>query len=285
MILAKRRLGTGMMIENRFRKLTIAATMAMIFATEPSFADTSPAEQAAQMLARVQTVDMKCSYLNAADKDVLSNLVARAELALATRESVEATKATLQRGHAAGLAATCNANEKQSVISILGAARQASVPQLSKSTNSMALTAPPVAADVATAPQVAPKVVATPIEKVKLPVQTRIAEPQQPTKPLVPNSKLVQPRQQIAKPAQVAQAPRGKKPAQAVGKSSGLQHYAQMTEAYYLALRCSGGSREVSGLYTSIVAAHSDVMRSHGAKEVSAALNRAKANASGHRCS
>ena len=272
------------MTENHIHKLTIGAVVALLCATGSSFADGTPAEQAAQMLARVQTVDMKCSYLNAADKDALSNLVARAELALATRESVEATKATLQRGHAAGLAATCNANEKQAVVSILGAARQASVPQASKSTNSMALTAPPVAADVAPVPLVAAKVAVPPVEKTKLSAQTKIVE-QQPVKPLVQKSKPIQPKLQIAKPAQIAQAPRVLKPRQVQANSNGLQHYAQITEAYYLALRCSGSGADMNGLYASIVAAHGNLMQSHGAREVSAALRQAKARAGGQNCS
>ena len=272
------------MITNQFHLQVIAAIIATQFAAGSSFADNTPAEQAAQMLARVQTVDMKCSYLNAADKDALSNLVARAELALANRESVEATKAALQRGHDSGLAATCNANEKQSVIAILAAARQASVPQVSKSTNAVALTAPPIAADAASSPPAAPKGAVSLAQKMKLPAPTKIVE-QQPVKPLAQENQPVQPKPQIAKPAQIAQAPRVTKPKPDHAAINGLQHYAQMTEAYYLALRCNGSSREASGLYASIVAEHGKQIQSHGAKEVSRVLRGAKSRSASQSCS
>ncbi len=271
------------MTENRIHKMLIAASMAMVFGVGPSLADATPAEQAAQMLARAQTVDMKCSYLNAADKDALSNLVARAELALATRESVAATKATLQRGHAAGMAASCNANEKQSAVSILAAARQASVRQGTKSTSAMASTAPPVAVDMAPAPPLAANTTA-PILKARPSIQTKVAEPQ-PVKKILPQVKVVQPQLHVGKPALVAQTSHVKKPTQAAAASGSLQHYAKISAAYYLALRCSGGGANVNGLYASIVAAHGNVMQTHGAGEVSVVLRRAKARSASQNCS
>lgn len=233
---------------------------------------------------------MKCSYLNATDKDTLSNLVARAELALATRESVDATKAALQRGHAAGLAAPCSANEKQAVHSILGVARQASIAPPSKATTAIATRAPPVAADVTTVQSLS-KIAALPKleEPLVVPVEND-APPENPTaqtdfavqEPVMPLAHVVRTTDAV-KPKHINTAT-PMKPIKAAAKSGELQHYAQMTEAYYMALRCGSGGLQVNGLYASIVAAHDNLMQSHGAREVSNALHGARARAGSQSC-
>ena len=269
---------------NKIRIQQFAFGLAIVLASGASYAETTPAEQAAEMLARTQSVDLKCSYLNAADKDALSNLVARAELALANRESVDLTKATLQRGHMAGLAASCNANERQSVNSVLRVARQASAPQPSKSAHTMALAAPPVASDLAPSqPRQAVKPVVAPIEIVPAQMPMKIAD-KQPVKSTAPQINPVQVKQRAVKPVKTVRAHAVKKPMHAAVASGGLQHYGQMTEAYYLALRCSGSNRQVSGLYASILAAHGNLMQSHRAGEVSAVLHQAKSRAESESC-
>ena len=272
-------------------KRALGAAAMLMLTHALAHADTIPAEQAAEMLARAQSVDMKCSYLNATDKDMLSNLVARAELALATREPVEATKATMQRGHAAGLAAACAANEKQAVHSILGVARQASIAPPVKSTATLAATAAPIAADATpVAPPAilpaAPKpqmVSSVPVENdapLDKPAASSDVATQEPAFPMASKVKTQNPK--IRK--SVAALPPAKKAKLASGKSGDLQHYAQLTEAYYLALRCSGGGSQVNGLYATIVAVHGNLMQSYGAKQVSSALHSAKARAGSHTC-
>ena len=268
---------------NKIRIKYVALCLALITLSTSSWAQTTPAEQAAEMLARIQSIDMKCSYLNAADKDALSSLVARAELALANREPVAATKETMQRGHAAGLAASCSASEKHAVITVLGAARQASAPQAVQSTNAMAATAPPVALDAAPPPPPVDASVAMPQVKISTQPKSKIAT-QQPVAPLLPHIKPVELRPLAANPVKIAKATAVKKVKPAISKSGGLQNYSKMTEAYYLALRCSGDSRHATDLYATIVAAHSNLMQTHAAKEVSAALRRAKAEAGGQNC-
>jgi len=62
---------------NMFRAasvLVLASTMVM---GAHASALTPPAEQAGEMLARIQAVDTKCNYLGVSDKDTLSRLVAR----------------------------------------------------------------------------------------------------------------------------------------------------------------------------------------------------------------
>ena len=85
------------------------------------------AQQGAELLARAQSLDAKCNFLDARGKDKLSKITARAELALANRETMAATKATMKRGHDAGQAAGCSASEKDTVEQILAVAMQAVV--------------------------------------------------------------------------------------------------------------------------------------------------------------
>ena len=269
------------MITTAILKRSLGAAVLLTLAHSLGYAETSPAEQAAEMLARAQSVDMKCSYLNAADKDTLSNLVARAELALATRESVEATKTAMRSGHAAGLAASCSADEKQAVHSILGVARQAT-------------RVPPVTADVATVqPHVKIATRSKAVEPSAVPVEND-APPEKPvTEADIAVQEAVLPLGRKVKIVEAANAKQqdlgvnlslAARPSKALAKSDDLQRYAQMTETYYMALRCNGDGSQVNGLYASIVAIHDNLMQSHGAKEVSNALHSAKARAGSHAC-
>ena len=250
-------------------KRGLAAAVLLTLAHAVAYADTTAAEQAAEMLARVQSVDMKCGYLQATDKDTLSSLVARAELALATRESIEATKATLQRGHTAGLAASCNASEKQAVISVLAVARKASSVRPSKLTSAVA--------QKAEEPSAVPVERDAPVEK---PLAMANVAVQEPGMPLAHKSKSAE----AAKPAMIAEAQVTKKAKRPFATTDDLTQYAQMTEAYYLALRCNGGGSQVSSLYASIMATHDNLMQSHGAREVSSVLHGARARAGSHGC-
>jgi hypothetical protein len=90
-----------------------------------AFAAESQAELATQLLARSQTLDTKCNFLASAEHDELTSLVARAELALAARTSVDATNQALARGRSQGQLATCTDSEKADINNILNSARQA----------------------------------------------------------------------------------------------------------------------------------------------------------------
>ncbi len=255
------------MEQNQLYKLALGVWVATLCFVTSSLADITPAQQAAEMLARAQSVDVKCSYLNPADKAALSSLVARAEIALVNRESVEATKATLQRGHTAGLAAVCSADEKRSVITVLGVARQASAQPMLTVENRVADAAPPLAADIAPLAPIAAKTARANVVKIRQPQETKSA---------AQNSKPVEPT--------VAQVPKITKLNKFVATADGLQHYTQLTEAYYLFLRCKGGGRQANGLYAAILDAHHNVIQSHGARAVSLALRSAKSRAGAQSC-
>ncbi len=227
-----------------------------------AFAETSPAEQAAQMLARVQSVDVHCNYLNASDKDELSKLVARAELALANRESVEATTATMQRGHAEGSAAACSANEKEALNMILGAARAAAGKSIVETK----------AGTTAATPQAQPDAAAVPVVQVK-------SQP-----PVMP----VQPPPKPPAPAKVAAAPAPKtRQIQTLKVPSGsMGEYARLTQAYFRARRCGGQDpHQVGQMYQNIVAFHSQLMRNHTTHEVAGVLQSSEAKAWSVNCS
>ncbi len=83
-------------------------------------------EQATELLAKSQTIDRKCNFLTAAEHSTLSNLVARAEIALAQQQSVADASAALARGKAAGKTAYCSEEERTEVTSTLSAAQIAS---------------------------------------------------------------------------------------------------------------------------------------------------------------
>ena len=101
----------------------LAAVLAAPLMGSAAYAEATPAERAAEMLARAGAADAKCHYLQGGDEDALARLVARAELSLANQEPVAETKATMARGRAAGSAAACTAAEKDNVHATLEAAQ------------------------------------------------------------------------------------------------------------------------------------------------------------------
>jgi hypothetical protein len=84
------------------------------------------AEAAAQLLAKAHVADDRCHFLQGADHDDLSTLVARAEVALASQSDMATTKSAMAAGRAAGNTATCSPQLKSEVEDILSAARAAS---------------------------------------------------------------------------------------------------------------------------------------------------------------
>ncbi len=234
-----------------------------------ALAATPPAEMAGEMLARAQSVDMKCNYLTATDKDTLSGLVARAEIRLANRESVEATKATMLRGHQAGKSAACNPNEKEQVTNILNAAKWASSTAAEKP---MEVTQVPTTPIVA---QPAP-LVAQPAPLQPAPVQTVVAQPKLIEMPI--EAKMQKP----LFPVKAAKLEKVKPNA----PDMSLRKYQAITAQYYLASRCgSMPAGQLGSLYKSIVSGHSQVMANHSGATVAQALRQARSDASAQSCS
>ena len=241
-----------------------------------AFATTPPAEMAGEMLARAQSVDMKCNYLSATDRDTLSGLVARAEIRLAGRESVEATKATMLRGHQAGKSAACNTNEQEQVTNILKAAKWASSAAADKATNGAAPQTPPALAQTPPIPpQPAPMLAQTaPSVAEPAPVETPVAVKMQ--KPVLPVKVENKPALKIAKLTK----------AKPTTHDASLSRYQAMTAHYYYASRCGSlPAGALDNLYRSIVSSHSQVMSNHSGATVAQALRQARSDASAQSCS
>jgi hypothetical protein len=108
------------------RLATSLICLSLFLATSsPVLAIEVAAEQATELLAKSRAVDLKCNFLTSTERDELSSLVARAEVALAQRESVAITKQVLARGNAAGKKAVCSPSQQAEVSSVLSAARTA----------------------------------------------------------------------------------------------------------------------------------------------------------------
>jgi hypothetical protein len=105
-------------------RFAVAATTLLLI-QQPAIAAEGKAQQAIELLARAQTMDAKCKFLDEADQYDLSNLMARAELALAQRTTIEITKQALARGRNAGSNAMCNDAERAEILLILSSAKQA----------------------------------------------------------------------------------------------------------------------------------------------------------------
>jgi hypothetical protein len=225
-----------------------------------------PAEQGAELLARAQSLDAKCNFLDARGRDKLSKFTARAELALANRETMEATKATMKRGHVAGQAADCTAAEKDAVLQILAVAMQATGED--RKTARLAASPAPQAADAQ------PKNAQASLAAVSPPAEdARKVDSSMPMAP--PAAKLPK----VKEPAQIAAA----KPVTTKAASPGLGTYERLTQTYYMLRRCGGGN--LGGTYQAVVAEHARVMASHTAAEVSAVLHQAQVRAASATCS
>ncbi len=283
----------------------LAAAAVFIFSW-PAFAgaDVQPAQQAAQMMARAQALDLKCNFLSLHERDKLSKFTARAELSLANRESAEATKAAMKQGREAAQVAICSPDEKENVQKILAAALQAAGEE--KQAAKLAVKPAPAAADTQSAKDIVAKAWPTLDDDSKqADVSAAAEEP-----PQVPQAAATVPMAPVPSPtaptvsAEVsavadsapAVAPSGapgaklntgktlaaSKPAAPNNPASGLATFEKVTEAYYRARRCGGNQ---GSAYQAVVAEHGRVMHNHSASEVSAALHRAEARAGTSSCS
>lgn len=83
-------------------------------------------QKATEMLARSQAINNKCHVLSADERQELSDIVARAEIALAEKVSVMAARTALARGRQSGVATICDEAAAKLVHDILIAAKSAS---------------------------------------------------------------------------------------------------------------------------------------------------------------
>jgi hypothetical protein len=118
-----------MTTKQHYKKTPIIIAGLFLLGLQPqAYANDGVAELAASLLAKTQAADAKCKFLSKAEHDEISIFVARAEVALASRESISATKLALSRGAAAGRQVQCDAAERADISNVLSAARAAVSP-------------------------------------------------------------------------------------------------------------------------------------------------------------
>lgn len=219
-----------------------------------AFAEPVTPEQATELLAKSQTIDTKCNFLTSAQHMELSHLAARAEIALATQQSVAAASAALARGKALGKATTCGDAERAEVSGILAAAKSA----------------------LLQAPQPVPQVTAVEPQPVAT-LEPQVALATEPVKLVTVEAKprLVVPpiRKSAVKPLKLTVV-------------KGLGSYVSLTQRYYLERRCGAmGLHAINALYQNVVATHNRTLRTFGKASTAAAMHRAEAMASRQACS
>ena len=96
-----------------------------LLAGDPSHAATLSQADALRLLAKSKAADTKCNILGANEADELASYLARAEIAMAQRNSVEDTQSTIAVGKTLGSAASCDTATTDEVNGTLDAARRA----------------------------------------------------------------------------------------------------------------------------------------------------------------
>lgn len=229
---------------HRFARL-IAVPVLLGTLTCLARAESVSPEQATELLAKTQTIDSACKFLSVAEHDDLSNLVARAELALAQQQSVAAASAALARGKATGQVASCNDVEKAEVNSILNAAKTASLQ----------------------APQVEPQ-------------QAQMAEPEKPVEPAKLESGDQKPRMITTLNAKLAGKKLKAKDATSLSSYASLtQRYYLQRRCGIMR------QQEINALYQYVVATHQRTLLAFGRASTAAAMHRAEALARIQTCS
>ena len=104
---------------------TMTIAMPILASAEPI-----AAEQATQLLARSQAIEERCKFLTSVQRDELSAFVAKAELAMVARSSVNSAKALISSGRAQAVGALCNNAEHAEIVDIISAAQQATSHQV-----------------------------------------------------------------------------------------------------------------------------------------------------------
>ena len=280
-------------------KLFLAGFAAVIMAGAPALgvaaaklnAGADPRNASAQ-LAKSLTIDTRCKILSESERQDLRDLVARAEIALASRFSVKVARETLGKGRAEGKLVPCDAAAASQVKNIFNLARQA----VSVEPAEMTPVEQPAAQQAKAAPTQAP------LQSKSKPEEPRVAaikppvvvppnavEPAQPAtakKPAAPKTvALVTSERKKAKPVQpVKLAVRTVKEAP-IQKKSSLASYSNLAEDYYVELKCRSMSLSAAQrMYNDVLAQHRAALATGGAAAVRKMLRQAQNRAGQRSC-
>lgn len=103
----------------------MAMALGLSMAQSQAHAATTSAERAMVFLSKSMAVDLKCKFLDEMDHDELSSLVARAELSLAERASVDIAKSALSQGRTKGNSSACDDAARAELGAVISAAKTA----------------------------------------------------------------------------------------------------------------------------------------------------------------
>lgn len=259
-------------------------------------------EKATELLARAWMINHRCNVLTPAERDELTGLVARAEIALAGKRSVAAARAAMGRGRAAGTSAACGFESAKAVRDILQAAKVATVaadmdlsvdsevpPQAQK----LAPAAMPATQDRAVAieqPQPAPKIVAQQPPIVIKPVVPKASDSsvKSASGTVVPAKPLRQPRPKVRVAAEKKPQPQPRaksKPKVASVSPALAAGYGKTAEDYYRELRCRNlSTRAVKAMYARVLREHRQAVAASGRAKVRQILRAAQSRAAGRSC-
>jgi hypothetical protein len=272
----------------RLAPLFIASSLAAFVAGNVAALGTAhaaamDAKDVTVMLVRAQAIDSRCKILSANENQELRDLVARAEISLASKYSVTIARQTLAKGRADGKTAACDATASNEVRNILKAAMTATARQATVAPAEQ----PPEAAP---APQPAPQVAAaTPAR----PASMMKPEPKGAAKIALPKKLVVAqklPAPVVAKKNQAAT----KKPQTAsqvstkvkTEKKVSLASYSNLAERYYVELKCRNMSlRSAKRMYQEVLAQHRATLAAEGAPTVRRMLKNAQSRAGAQSCS
>lgn len=275
-------LGLGM------KSVVVAAALFLAGSTSVALAATVGAEKATELLAHSWMIDNRCSVLDKDERDILTGMVARAEISLAEKVSVKAARGAIARGRASGTAAPCDARNAEVVRDTLRAATSATV------VTDLDLPESAVAAQAAI--PVAPAAVEPAPDDDEAPAVQAIAESDvlaaepEATDPPVVGSKQARPARKakaVAKVKPLKTPVKREKPvvlASATKRVAG-SGYGATAENYYRELRCRRLSqRAVNAMYARVLREHRRAVATSGKAAVRQLLRAAEARASGGSC-
>jgi outer membrane biosynthesis protein TonB len=274
----------------RIAPLILATSLATLFLGTMIAAGTANAavmdpKQVTMMLAKSQALDSRCKILGAKESQDLRDLVARAEIALATKYSVGVARETLAKGRADGKIAACDATAAAEVKNILQAATRATIQ----------MSAEPVAEKPAAVEPMPTKAMAAAAQMKQPEPQMAATEPVKDERAAVLPQKKVKP----VKLAEAAPVTAKKKPlivAAApvsvqtttklkVQKKLSLSSYSDLAEKYFVELKCRKQSLSAARrMYTNVLAQHRAALATDGGAAVRKMLRGAQSRANSQSC-
>jgi hypothetical protein len=276
------------------RKLKVWITLCCLSLGTAAVAAPIGPEKATELLARAWMINHRCNVLTPTERDELTGLVARAEIALAGMRSVAAARAAMGRGRAAGTSAACGFESTKAVRDILQAAKVATVAadmDISVDSN-----VPPVAQKLPPAEKPATQDRGTVIEQPEPAPMIVAQEPPIVIKPIAPRAtdqgvKKATRVVAIAKPVR-PQRPKvrvavekKRKPTLTAVSPAVAAGYGKTAEEYYRELRCRNlSTRAVKAMYAQVLREHRQAVSANGRAKIRQVLRAAQSRAAGRSC-